>query len=78
MYQTEQEQINKIIQSFDRKETRQMLADIGQEAFRAKFLSIATNLDLSDVDDPELQPVFIKNIDKIIESINTLQQRLKY
>ena len=68
MAQNETE-IQKIINDFDTPQTRQLLKDIGKEAFREKFLKIATNLDLSNVDDPELQPVFINNIDKIIASL---------
>ncbi len=52
--------VQNIINQFDTPQTRQMLKDIGLDAFKKKFLLIATKLDLSDVDDPELQPIFIK------------------
>ncbi len=63
-------QIQKIIKDFDTPLTRKILSNLGAEVFKEKFLSIATNIDLSDVDDPELQPVFIENIDKIIAVLN--------
>ena len=68
MAQNETE-IQKIINDFDTPQTRQLLNDLGPDNFKKKFLSIATNLNLSNVDDPELQPVFINNIDKIIDAI---------
>ncbi len=63
-------QIQRIIKDFDTPLTKKILNDFGPVAFKEKFLAIATNIDLSDVDDPELQPVFIENIDKIIALLN--------
>ncbi len=41
----------------------------GRDIFKEEFLAIAKGIDLSKLDDPELQPVFINNIDKIIAEI---------